>query len=218
MAASFHEGIMAAPFRIIRFWTDYIRRDGALVEVDKVEYCAPGRAQLATTIAIVSHLGRIREDIDPDNPAGQMARARWEVIGAAYAAWKAGKEMPLDGTPLAAWAGITPQQIDVLRSFGIRTVEDIAGASDSVLTKVQLPGMRDLAEGAKRFLASRDQNAVSEAMGKMQSENADLREQLEEMRQMLVEMSQSKATEHEADGAEAPRRKRQSRVEEEAAA
>lgn len=196
---------MAVPLRIIRFWQDYIKRNGQLVAVDKVEYCAPGRAQLATTVAVVSQLSRIRDDVDPDNPAHQMARARWDAIAPAYEAWKSGQTLPENGTPLAAWSGITPQQAEVLRSFGLRSVEDIAESSDSVITKVQLPGMRAIWESAKNFLASKDQTAVAEMVGKMKSENDDLRDQLEEMRQMVLEMSGR--TTPDADGSEAPKRR-----------
>ena len=182
---------MAAPFRIIRFWTDYATRDGKIHPVDKVEYCAPGNAQRSTTVAVVSHLSCILHDVDPDNPAHLLARQRWEFMKPAYEAWKQGQETPAHGTPLAAWAGITPQQAEVMRSFGLRCVEDIAEASDGVLGRVQLPGMRDIADSAKRFLASRDQVAVAETMGKMQAENDELREQLEEMRRMIIEGQQA---------------------------
>jgi len=198
---------MAAPIRILRFWEEYQKRNGEIVPVDMVEYCAPGMAQRSTTVAVVANLKKIRTDIDPDNPAFLMARERWAAIEPAYAAWKAGQETPANGTPFGAWAGITPQQAEVLRTFGFRSVEEIAEASDGVLSRVQLPGIRDLATNAKNWLASRDQVAVSETMSKMQAENAELRDQIEEMRQMLVEMSQRKEPDLEADGSEAPRRR-----------
>lgn len=219
MAASYLEDIMAAPpIRVIRFWQDYQKRDGKIVPVDKVEYCAPGRAQLATTVAVVAQLSRIREDVDPDNPAYLMARARWDAIEKAYNAWKSGQEMPADGTPLAAWSGVTQQQADVLRAAGFRAVEELAESSDSVVMKVPLPGMRTIWENAKHFVAAKDQSAVADAMGKMQSENADLAAQLEEMRQMVLEMSQRPEPVLEDDGSEAPRRRSKARAQDEVAA
>ncbi len=195
---------MAATLRIIRFWTEYIKREGAIVPVDKVEYCAPGMGQRSTTVAPVSQLSKIREDVDPDNPVFALARDRWAAIEPHYSAWKQGQEMPSHGTPLAAWSGITPAQAEIIKTFGLRSVEEVAEASDSLIGRVQLPGMRDIAENARRFLASKDQNAIADALAKKDDEMALLRDQLEEMRQLVVELSQREA-DPETD--EAPRRR-----------
>jgi hypothetical protein len=209
--------INSAPIRIIRFWTAYTNRNGVQTPRDMVEYCAPGMAQMATTVAVVMQLAKVRTDIDPDNPAYQLARMRWEIIGPAYKAWKAGQDIPVNGTPLAAWSGITPEQAEIVRSFGLRTVEEVAAATDGIVSKVQLPGMRDIRDNARLFIESADQNKLAAQMAEKDREIASMRADMEELRQMLIEASKAAEPELNADGSEAPRRRgRPPKVREEA--
>jgi len=206
--------------RIIKFWTAYPKRpDGTIQPVDMVEYCAPGMAQRATVVARVSELSRVRADVSSEDIAGRMARDRWEAIKAAYERWKSGQEMPTTGTPLAAWPGITPEQAEVLRNFGLKSVEDIAQSPDSVIDRVPLPGSRMIKENAVRFLAARDQSAMAAEMAKRDAEVDDLRSQLEEMRQIVLAQSAKGADDLEPDGSERPKRRgRPPKAETEAAA
>lgn len=178
----------ALNLRVLKFWTKYVPRNGETVGIDMVEYCAPGMAQRSTTVARVSDLRKVRETIDPDDVAGQMARDRWSIIGPLYDAWKTNQEIPANGTPLGAWSGITQEQADVMRQYGLRTVEDVADATDSVISRVPLPGARTLQTLAKNFLGSRDQARVAEDMALKDQEIASLKADHEEMMRMLEEM------------------------------
>jgi hypothetical protein len=198
---------MSAPFRIVKFWTKYVQRNGATVAVDMVEYCAPGMAQRASTTAPVSMLAKVQPNIDPDNIAGQMALNRWRVIEPAYNAWKQGQELPASGTPLAAWPGITPEQADVFRQTGLRSVEEIADASDSLMQRVQLPGVRDIRDNARRFLEARDQAKVADALAAKDEQINALQDQLEELRQLVLAREADSSDDLEADGSAAPRRR-----------
>jgi len=179
---------MTLNIRVVKFWTKYVTRNGEAVGVDMVEYCAPGMAQRSTTVAPVSHLSRVREAIDPDDVAGDLARRRWGLIRPLYEAWKQNQEIPTNGTPLGAWSGITQEQADVLRQFGLRTVEDVAEATDSVVSRVPLPGVRNLQVIAKNFLGSRDQARVAEDMARKDGEIASLKADQEEMMRLLEDM------------------------------
>ena len=179
---------MANPIRVLKLWTDYPVRDGKRYPVDMIEYCAPGMAGRSTTETPVLLLQKLRPNPDPDNPADKLVRNRWEAIRPTYEAWKAGQEVPLHGTPLAAWSGIAREQADVIRTAGIKTVEELAEAADSVLGRIQLPGMRDLAEHARRFIASSDQTKVADDLLRKDNQINDLQSQLEEMRQIVLEM------------------------------
>lgn len=197
---------MATNLRILRFWTKYVQRNGVNTPVDMVEYCAPGMAQRQTTPAPISMLSKLHPDADIESPAYLMARDRWEAIRPAYEAWKAGNEVPTNGTPLGAWPGISPEQADVLRAAGMRSVEEIAESSDSVLGRIQLPGIRDLAAQAKLFLGSRDQAKVAASLAEKDRQIEEMRDQLEEMRQMILE-SAAREPDLMPDGSEAPRRR-----------
>jgi phosphopantetheinyl transferase (holo-ACP synthase) len=195
--------------RVVRLWTDYLKNaDGTLRAVDKVEYCAPGMAQKSTTVATIKSLSAIRKDADLDNIAAAMAADRWAAIEPHYKAWKDGQEAPEHGTPLAAWPGVTLQQAEVLKQTGLRSVEEVAAAVDSVISRVQLPNMRDIQANAKRFLEAQDTQKFSAEMMKRDAENAVLREQLEELRQIVIAQQADASEDLNADGTEKKRRGR----------
>lgn len=201
---------MAYPIRIVRFWTDYkVRPDGTREPIDWVEYCAPGMAQRLTTPATIRSLSRVIEDVDPDNLAAAMARDRWATIKVAYDAWKAGQELPVSGTPLAAWPGVSTQQAEVIRTLGLKTVEEVAQASDTVLNKIQLPGVREIQANARRFLDGRDGVKAAARMGELEAAMALKDEQLNEMREIMLDMQRRMDTaadgEPDADGGEKKR-------------
>jgi len=91
-----------------------------------------------------------------------------------------------------------------LRNAGLKSVEDVAAGTDAVITRVPLPGMRDIVANAKRFLEAKDRAAVADHMAKKDAELAELREQLEEMRQIVL--ATTKEPELEADGSERVKR------------
>lgn len=197
---------MASTIRILKFWTKYTPKAGATIATDMVEYCAVGMATKSTTVARVKDLSRVIENADPDNVAVRMATERWQIIGPAYEAWKNNQAIPTHGTPLAAWPGLTPEQADIIRNAGLRSVEDVAEAPDSVISRVQLPGVRDIQANAKRFLEARDQAKVADHMAAKDAELAELKAQLEEMREIVIASSQAAAPDLNADGSEKPRR------------
>ena len=190
------------PIRIVRFWTAYkTAKDGSVTPVDMVEYCQVGMAQRTTTTSPVHMLSKVRHDLDDSNPVLKMAKDRWAVIGAAYNAWKQGNEIPTTGTPIGAWPALSPEQADVLRNAGLRTVEDVANASDGIIGRIQLPGLRQLQEQAKLFLGARDQVRVAADLADKDRKLAEMAQQLEEMRQIMNEQQAAR------DDSEAPARR-----------
>lgn len=176
---------------IERFWTNYVpKEDGSgMRPVDMVAYAPVGRHDRSVTTATVSSLSKLHpEHMAADNPAIGMAWARWRAIEPAYRAWKEGQEVPLHGTPLGAWPGISPEQANALRLMGIRTVEEFAEASDGIIGKCHFPSARALQQTAKAWLSGADKSKAAAAMANLESENAALKDTAEELRQMLLEM------------------------------
>lgn len=201
---------MAQPFHIMKFYTKYTRdaRTGKTRARDWVDICAIGAAQRQVTPYIVDALRpkvSLVGSAGEENPAYQMALQKWEVVSKAYEAWKAGQEMPSNGTPLAAWHGVTAEQADVLRMAGLKTVEDVAAATDSVISKVMLPNIRGLVESAKLFLSTADQAKVAEALKAKDAELALMREQMEELRQLVL--AREAEPEVDEDGDPVPKRR-----------
>ena len=69
-----------------------------------------------------------------------------------YKAFKDGKDVEQTGTPLKQWNQLQPGQIDELKTYGIVTVEQIAGLSES--SGGSLKPYARLSQKAKNFLES----------------------------------------------------------------
>lgn len=160
--------------RFLRAWTEYkpAGTSGETREVDWIEYCAPGMAHIATTRDAVKRL--------------QKNGRLWEMLSPHYDAWKKNQEAPANGIPLAAWAGVTSAQAEVLKAQGIRSVEDVAAISDSMINRVNLPGVRALKEAAQRFLAAQDNVKVEKALQEKDQQIADLQAKLENLAEMMA--------------------------------
>jgi hypothetical protein len=70
-------------------------------------------------------------------------------FGKEYAAFKKGQGELISGTPLALWPVMTPSHIKELEYNGVRTVEQLAGLSDSV---TGIAGIQKLKQQAAEFL------------------------------------------------------------------
>ena len=160
----------------LKFWTDMEaevgpdgRPTGKKIPVDWVSYGPAVSKGVASNNVMVSD--KVRR-IDPSNfkiLPGQdggmmmkMVQDRWESIEPHYRAWKEGREITVDGTPLAAWTALRSEEVDTLLSFKIASVEAVAKMSDTQCSQLPLPnawGLRDL---AKKFLDTADANKASE--------------------------------------------------------
>jgi len=183
---------------VIRFWTEY-RPDGVDAEgnpklrsIDMVAYAPLGKSNMQTCVEAVSRLSKV-QPIDPgtDNPSVLMANARWKIIKQHYDAWKQGNEVPVDGTPLGAWPALTGEQVQALKTMGLRTVEDIRDASEGIVLRFPFPNAREIQRQAGMFLTAFDKDKVSRDLKAMQDQMAEKDAQLEEMRQIVLEMQRN---------------------------
>lgn len=179
--------------RVKRIWTDYVTKGGKVVGIDKVELCAVGMADKATTIMPLSVFKKLRPIADPVNDqAAIMMHEIWNVVRPAYEAFKQGQEVPDNGTPLAAWPGITPEQASVLRGAGFCTVEDVAQATDSTIGRIQLPGARLIVENAQRFLKAQDKAQVASELAAKDEQIAALKADQEELKALVEQLMADK--------------------------
>jgi len=150
-------------------------------EVDWVHY-APAHSPINTgTWERIKHI-----EVTDDMLSGEVTerlnfmRLKWEQIEPAYRAWKAGHEMPTSGTPLGLWPGVTAEKAEVLRRYGIRSVEDVRDLTEGQLDKVQLPGMRELRKEARAFLDNRGAAETARRDAERDAEIEALKAQLAE--------------------------------------
>ena len=164
------------PFAVTKFKTEY----PAGREVEWVEIAPLGESfDKCRTWHRVKDV-RPPEGADMNSGSMQAMAARWEVIEPRYTAWKTGMAVPEGGTPLAAWSGVTPEQVAVLATMGIRTVEDVAAMTEGAVQRLPWPGARRTPELARGFLESRTGSAQAEEM-------AAMREKIAVMEEMLAE-------------------------------
>lgn len=120
-----------------------------------------------------------------ERPVNDDDKRRFSDQWRRYQAGKQGDEQ-ISGTPLNQWALLSPAQAEELRHMGFRVVEQIAGASDDNILKVQnFAGMSGYAlrERAKTFLAA--SKGEAEVFNRTQ-EVEDLKRQLAELQERLT--------------------------------
>lgn len=117
----------------------------------------------------------------------------WDVVKPAYDAWLSGNEIPDNGTPLAAWGGLTAEQASALRAAGFRTVEDVAAATDDRIAGVRLSGSRKLKVAAQEWLDGRSA--------------ASMAAEIAELRALLAKAGMQDKYETDAEVETAPKRR-----------
>jgi hypothetical protein len=178
------DNVQLPSIRVLSFKTTYHRKPGK-EELEPREWVtwSPMHDPKSTTTEMIKFL-RPPEEIteEEQNKAEKYLYMReiWRQVEPAYNAWKSGNEIPLDGTPLSAWAGVTPEQIDILRLAGVKTIQNVANMTEAQMNKIMLPGLRNLKSTAIEYLASREKTAQAE-------EVADLKAKLEALTQMMAE-------------------------------
>lgn len=135
---------------------------------------------------------------DQDGEKLRFMTARWRQIEPAWTAFKEGREVPLNGTPLAAWPGVSPEQAEVFRQFAIRTVEEVAGLMENQIEKIRLPGVRELRKEAKLFLENNDAAKAAKREAQKDTLIAEMAERMAAMEQLLEERTAPKSKVKEA--------------------
>jgi hypothetical protein len=160
--------------RTVKFKTT-INKSGKTV--DWVLYGNAESLQTSLTWARVKDLMPPEDfDDDRDKQGVKMMhmRAVWSQIEPRYQAWKSGSQMPETGTPLTAWPGLNEAEIEAFNRAGIRSVEDVAEMGDGLLSKVQLPGVREHRAQARKFLEMADKAHALDRIAELEAKLAEL--------------------------------------------
>jgi hypothetical protein len=121
-----------------------------------------------------------RDEIE--RPATDMDKARFAKQ---YLHWKSGAAEAVTGTPLETWPAVTRAQVEELRFFKVRTVEDLANLADVVGAKFM--GINDLKTKAKNFLAAAAGEAPAQ---KLQAELAQRDAEIATLQKALKDQSE----------------------------
>lgn len=137
----------------------------------------------------VSELRCVRPPKDEQDWQSQAAWGKWQIVKPLYENWKAGHAIVEEGTPIDAWAGVTPEQAKYIKLAGISTLESFAEAMHGQLAAVRLPNVDALQKHAKRFLENRANNAITTDLQRKDEEINNLRSELAEMRDLMRELA-----------------------------
>lgn len=100
-----------------------------------------------------------------------------------YQRFKATNESVPEGYPLAQWPMASRAMVEELKYLGFMTVEQVAGASDTAMTKS--PGLRELQRRASAFIETQRQTApVEKLQGLIEKQN----EQIAAMQLQLAQL------------------------------
>lgn len=162
-----------ARIRPLKFYTKYVQElDGTSRGVDWCDFAPIGNAKYSV---IPEAISRLKKSTD----------GKWEAIRPAYEAWKKGQEIPLSGLPLAAWAGVTTEQVEVLKLHDVRTVEELRDLTDGQMQRVGLPNIRAIRDAAKAWEAAKDSRKVEAALLEKDAEINLLKEQMADLMALL---------------------------------
>ncbi|MEI5680499.1 MULTISPECIES: hypothetical protein [unclassified Mesorhizobium] len=156
-------------------------------EEDWVVY-APAHSPLATqNVERVRHMIPDPERVGEDHDGSKLAfmTARWSQIEPAYSAWKKGQELPIHGTALSVWPAINSEQVKVFRQVGILSVEEVRDLSETQISRVPLPNMRELKKQASIFLDNMGGAAAAEREALKDEKISTLEDRLAELEKLL---------------------------------
>lgn len=125
---------------------------------------------------------------EQDAAEGRFPREWLSAFKGAFAEWKAGREIPLNGTSVANWPVASPSQVKMLLDLKVRTVEDLAEANEETLNRLGMGG-RTLKQKAQDWLASaNDMGKVSEQLAGLRADNEALKQRNEQLEKQLREV------------------------------
>lgn len=120
-------------------------------------------------------LAGLEEGVRQDRIPGEWL----EAYRRKYAAWCESREIPEDGTAIAAWPAVSPAQVKSILDANVRTVEDLAVANESTLTAIGM-GARALKEKAQAWLdTAKSTGKTAEELDELRKTVAGLTKQLE---------------------------------------
>lgn len=137
--------------------TDEVTQNNGFREVEYVELLIPGDAKAAPVQLVDRNIRK------------QFAKH--------YQAFKEGRELPTEGTPVEYWLGANDARVHVLKSLHLRTVEQVAEMSDTVLNSVGM-GARELRKRAQTFLDAQSNSKVADKLAAKDNELDELRRRL----------------------------------------
>ena len=159
--------------------------------VDYVNYQTMSDPPAKMTRAVETMRPDQRDGADPHSLIGTYARTIWAVVGPAYDDFKSKTVREQVGTPIESWGelGQLDGAFELLKSVGIRTIEQFRDSPDVQLARVAIPDRLGWRAKAGRYL-DRSQKAEAVASNDAtRTEVAELRDQVQLLMGKLAELT-----------------------------
>ena len=128
-------------------------------------------------------------NLDQDAANGRIPPEWVAAYRAAYQAWQAGQDIPLDGTPIRGWGMLSPAQQETLCRLSILTVEDLAHLNGEARQRIGM-GAVDLQNKAQAWLAQvQDKGPLTAEVAALKAENAQLKAALDALSEKLESLA-----------------------------
>jgi hypothetical protein len=113
-----------------------------------------------------------------------------DEIKKGYAAWLKGEELPVDGTPLRQWAVLPPSMLNNFLAQNIRTIEELAGASDEAINPCGMGAVtfRNQAQNWIKINKENERNKLVTGLARLEQDNVQLRQQNADMLKQIQEL------------------------------
>lgn len=162
----------------LEFWKDYLKSDdGTYKEVEWVRWSRKG-SNNTTEDKIV----RVQK----------QNNGVWEALEPHYKAWQKGEKVEIDGTPIDVCSFFSREQLKMLKQMHIVSAEEFATASDSILEKLGIPGVRALQAKTQAFLNAQGASNSAEEITKRDEKIDTLTQELAELRDAFKKMNADK--------------------------
>lgn len=146
--------------------------------------------QIGATDSVIFEVDRWFKQNDVEVQAGRLSLTHAQQYRRAYEAWKAGQEMPLEGTPIKGWAVISPAQAETIIRAGVRTVEDLASMNAEAMGKIGM-GAVMLKNKAQAWVAqAKDKGPLTMEMAELKTKNEVLELTLTKLQEQMAVLQQ----------------------------
>lgn len=127
----------------------------------------------------------------PKSEVHQEVKAEHQAeYPAEWAAYKAGKEQRINGTPIELLPGLETSRADSMKALYVHTIEQLAEASEPALRAIGM-GALELQQRAKAFMQKNSTEAVQlrEQLAAKDEQIADLQTGLQQLKEQLQELT-----------------------------
>jgi hypothetical protein len=157
--------------------------------------------QREATYVTWARIGAKGSTVEEDVERLKKDKILWPAVEPAYKAWLANQEEPTDGTPLSIFPGLNRWQAEKLRNLGIRTLEAIRDHMGEEAIQAFGMGGRALKQTVTAYLANRPQVETAGKLTALETENATLKAEMEELRQTVAKLAEKRKPGRPAEAA-----------------